>query len=175
MRKYNIKNIINTIKKVFRNRKYLYLELILFISFTTIYFFTLPATYTGGYIGLISLRFLNLKLIIISLILSFLISLIITFTIFSIRKQLKTKKGKSSSITAFVTSIIPSFVCCTPILPSLISAIILFFPSFSIFIGIEGFIATYETQIYIIVILFLIYSLFNISYTIEYNSCKIKK
>ena len=44
---------------VFRAQPYRYLALGLFALALTLYVFTLPAAYTGGVIGLISLRYLD--------------------------------------------------------------------------------------------------------------------
>ncbi len=55
-------NAVGAVSLVFHAQRYRYLAMGLFAFGLTFYAFTLPATYTGGVIGLISLRYLNAEL-----------------------------------------------------------------------------------------------------------------
>lgn len=131
---------------VFSSKKYVALGIGSFIIFLLLYLFTLPATYTGGRIGLISLRLLNVKLVIFSFIMALLVSLIIPFTIYAFRQGVKAGKAKATS--GFLGSVLPPILCCSPLLPSVAAIFGAISPSV-LWIGgaVQGFIATYETYI----------------------------
>ena len=60
-------NSIGAVGLVLQTRPYRYLALGLFALALTAYVFTLPAVYTGGVVGLISLRYLTAELLFFSL------------------------------------------------------------------------------------------------------------
>lgn len=154
-----IKTITEAVVIVFKSRSYLLLGVLSFIVLSGFYFFILPATYTGGRIGWVSLRFLNFKLAIFAILFSFTLSLAIPFSFYSFRKR----KNKKSSVTAgsFIGSILPPLLCCSPFLPS-IAALLGGFTPFAFYISgfLQGIIATYETQIFIGITVILIYSVY---------------
>ncbi len=70
---------------VLRTKLYGFLALGLFVPLLLIYLFTLPATYTGGVVGLISLRYLNTELIFFSIALAGFLSLTLSLNIYAFR------------------------------------------------------------------------------------------
>lgn len=153
------KTIKEAILIVFKSRVYILTGVFSFLIFSLLYFFVLPATYTGGRIGWVSLRFLDLKLVTFSLLFSFALSLIVTFTLYTFLRH----KGKKSSLAAgsFIGSILPSLFCCSPILPSFAALLGGIAPvAFRISGFLQGIIAVYETQIFIAVVVILAHSVY---------------
>lgn len=144
---------------VFKQRYYLILGILSFVVFFALYAFVLPATYTGGRIGFVSLQFLNLKLGAFTFLFSAALAFIIPFAVYAFRKR---GNQKSSAIAGgFVGSILPPLLCCSPFLPSLAAFAGGIFPfAFGVSGFLQGFIATYETQIYLVIVLILAYSVF---------------
>jgi len=153
-------SIAQATKIVFRRFQYIILALIIFIVFFTLYLFILPATYTGGRIGIVSLRLLTPTLALFAFLFSVLLAPALSFAVYAFRKN---KKGqKTSSMTGGVlSSILPPLLCCSPLLPSLAAIVSSTIPfAFGISGFVQGFTATYEIEIFIIVVGLLFYSLF---------------
>lgn len=154
-----LKTIIEALFIVFRPRSYLLAGIFIFIVLSVLYFFFLPATYTGGRIGLVSLHFLNFKLAIFALLFSLSLSISILFSFYVFNKRIHTKSSVATG--SFIGSILPPLLCCSPILPSvaaLFGGIAPFVFRVSGFL--QGFIATHETQIFIGIAIILIYSVY---------------
>ena len=107
---------------IIRTRRYRYLAVALFLSALTFYLLTLPAAYTGGAIGFVSLRYLNPELAFFSLILALLLSLALTLNVYGFRASLR-RRGAALSASAVLAIMVPSSVCCTSLVPSLLAAL----------------------------------------------------
>ncbi len=107
---------------VFHARPYRYLAVALFPLLLGFYLVTLPATYTGGAIGLVSLRFLNGGLAAFSMVLALLLSLAITLNVYAFRASLH-QRGATLSVGAVLASLVPTSVCCTSLVPSVLAAL----------------------------------------------------
>ncbi len=143
---------------VFKSSRYRVSAFLTFIVFFVAYLFILPATYTGGRIGMVSLQFITPELAVFAFLFAILLSLILPFAVYAFQK--KQSRGNSSTVGSFLGSIIPPLLCCSPLLPTLAALLAGFFPFiFGISGFVQGFIATYETQIFTIAVLILIYSL----------------
>lgn len=154
-----LKTITEAVWIVFQSRAYLLSGILSFVVLTGLYFFILPATYTGGRIGWVSLRFLNLKLAVFAIWFSATLSLVIPFSFYTFRKR----KNKKSSVAAgsFIGSILPPLLCCSPLLPSIAALLGGVMPfTFRVSGFLQGMIATYETQIFIGISAILIYSVY---------------
>lgn len=163
-----IKTITDAGFIVFKPRSYLLLGVLSFAVFFVLYSFVLPATYTGGRVGFVSLQFLNIKLGTFALLFSFLLALIVPFAVYAFRKRapLETKPltGRASQETSTTAgsifgSVLPPLLCCSPFLPS-VAALIGGTSPFAFRVSglLQGFIATYETQIYAVIVAILTYS-----------------
>ena len=153
-------NVKEVIKIVFSSGKYIRIGVLSFVLFFTLYLFTLPATYTGGRIGLVSLQFLTLKLVIFSLVMAILIALIISFISFMVL-SFKNSKGINKSVITggFLGSILPPLLCCSPLIPSFVGIFGAVVPGVFGFSGaIQGFIAVNEDYILFGAILLLLFS-----------------
>ncbi len=129
---------------VLRTKSYGFLALGLFVPLLLIYLFTLPATYTGGVVGLISLRYLNTELIFFSITLAGFLSLTLSLNIYAFRASVL-GRGRGLGVGAIFASLLPSSVCCTSLVPSLLAVLGASTPQiFGLTGRIQGFFATYE-------------------------------
>lgn len=130
-----------------------------FLLTLTLYLFILPATFTGGQVGLVSLQFLTLRLAALALIMAALLALIMPFSIFLIRRGQKARTATTAS--GILVGIITPLLCCSPILPITLGFVGGLFPLLGdAGGGIQGFIATHETEFFAAAILLLIYTLY---------------
>ena len=152
-------NAIRATGLVFRTRPYRYLAAGLFALAVTLYAFTLPAVYTGGVIGLISLRYLNGQLLFFSVALAALLSLALTLNIYAIRESVR-RAGRGLTVGALASSLLPASVCCTPLVPTLLALAGASTPQiFGVTGRIQGLFATYEPQILALALVLLAFSL----------------
>ncbi len=96
------------------------LALATFLPTLTLYVFTLPATYTGGVIGLVSLRYLNLELALLSLALAAALSLALTLNVYAYRRA-GDRRICGVTAGAMFSSFLPASICCTPVVPALLA------------------------------------------------------
>jgi len=158
---------------VFSKRRYRILAVVSMLIFLAFYLFSLPATYTGGRIGFVSLRFLTPELTIFSILFAVLLSINISFTIFSYQKS---KGGKTATAGGFLASVITPFLCCTPILPVVFSFLGGFIPLLSASTGnaVQAFIALHEAALFIAAAVLLIFALYQNSKALTgHQSCTI--
>ena len=121
---------------------YRLLALIIFISALALYLFLLPTAFTAGSIGLISLRYLNAELVIFSLLLAGLLSLSLALNIYAFRSSAR-RKGSVLTAGALASSLLPSTLCCTPVLPTIMAFLGASAPQiFGLSGRVQGFIAT---------------------------------
>ena len=152
-------NAIRATGLVFQTRPYRYLAAGLFALALTLYAFTLPATYTGGVIGLISLRYLNGELLFFSVALAALLSLALTLNVYAFRATVR-KTGRGLTVGALASSLLPASVCCTPLVPTLLAVAGASTPQiFGVTGRVQGLFATYELPILAIALVLLLFSL----------------
>ena len=159
---------------VFERRSYRLVGILAFVLFFTTYLFVLPATYTGGYVGWISLQYLTWSEGIIAFVLALLMGLLVPFIIFSYRMGGGTRKASTAG--GLLASLITPFLCCTPVIPSVMAVIAGILPAVSGSAGlyIQAFIATHELEIYLAAILLLILALYqNARQVLRCPGCKI--
>ena len=141
-----VNHVTQAARIVFSSKKYVAISVGSFIIFLSLYLLTLPATYTSGRIGIISLRLLTLKLSVFSVVMALLVALIIPFTVYSFKHGGKTRKA--SAATGFIGSLLPPLLCCSPLLPVLAGVLGAVSPAlFGTVSAAQGFIATNETYI----------------------------
>lgn len=152
-------NSIEAVSLVLHTQPYRYLALGLFALTLTLYVFTLPAAYTGGVIGLVSLRYLTAELLFFAIALAALLSLVLTLSIYAFRASVR---QLSSGLTfgAMLSSLSPAAICCTPLVPSLLALAGASTPQiFGLTGRIQGFFATYELPILVFALVLLLFSL----------------
>ena len=150
--------LLPAMRIAFRERKQRIRAGALFLVVFGFYLFLLPATYTGGRVGFVSIRFLNGKLFFFAFLFAFLLSLIFSFAAAaaSQRRFAAGDPGKKSSLGGFFGSVLPPLLCCSPILPSVAAVVAGIFPAtFGVSGFLQGMIATYETQIFLLMAIIL--------------------
>jgi len=131
----------------------------LFLLALALYLFTLPATYTGGVIGLVSVRYLNAELVFFSLTLALLLSLVVTLNVYSVRASVG-RRGAGLSAAGVLASLVPSSLCCTSLVPSLLAAVGASTPQIFRMTGlIQGTVAGYEALFLVVALVLLLLSL----------------
>ncbi len=130
-----------------------------FLLFAIIYAMILPATYTGGAIGLVSLRFLTLGMFALALLMALLLALTLALGVYGFHNGSGAKPAGSA--LGAVLAALPPLLCCSPILPLAISAVAAILPAAG-YIGmpIQGFIATHEPEIYSVAIALMAWGLY---------------
>jgi len=166
----NFNKYTNALKIVFSSKKYLLGGILTFFIFLLLYLFTLPATYTGGRIGLVSLKMLTPELGIFSFVMAFLVGLILPMSVYSFKSNMKIKK---SGAGGFFVSILPSLLCCSPLIPSIAALFAASSPAaFGVGGAIQGFIAVNEIYILIGAVALLLFSFVQTAKSITQCICK---
>lgn len=131
---------------VFTQRQYLGLGTATFLVAAVVYAFTLPATYTGGRVGLVSLRYLTPLLASFAVVMAGLLAVIVSFTAYSLR--LGASASTTTTTSGIAGSVLPPILCCSPLLPTLAAALVGVFPgALGVSGWLQGMIATYEIEI----------------------------
>jgi hypothetical protein len=153
-----VKNLPPALREVFAQQAAWVIAGVSFVLFLSVYLLTLPATFTGGMIGFQALGFLTPALIGWSLFLAFLLSLLIPMTVHLLRRGYKTRGATGTAAGGIVISLLTPLLCCSPILPIVISFLAGWIP---VLAGgasgfVQGFLATHEDLIYSITALILL-------------------
>lgn len=132
---------------------------IVFLLFAILYAMILPATYTGGTIGLVSLRFLTFGTFALALLMALLLALTLALGAYGFRNGSGAKP--TGSALGAILAALPPLLCCSPILPLAISAVAAILPAADSFgLPIQGFIATHEVEIYGVAIALMAWGLY---------------
>ncbi len=119
----------------------------LFLAALLFYALLLPATSTGGTLGLVSLRFLTLGEFLVALVMAALLSLTTALGVYGLKQGQRV--NPTGTLLGAVLAMAPSLLCCTPALPLAITAIASLLPAAGHFgVPIQGWIATHEGLIY---------------------------
>ena len=162
--------IVIAAKTVFSSRAYLIAGAVSFAISLVLYLFTLPATFTGGQVGLVSLHFLTLRLAGLAVVMAALLALILPFIIFLIRRGQKARTATTAG--GVLVGIITPLLCCSPILPIALGFVGGLFPLLGgAGGGIQGFIATHETGFFVAAILLLVSALYQNAKKICEGAC----
>lgn len=159
-------------RTVFTVRRYQFGVVAMFIVSLLVYAVTLPATYTGGQIGVVSLRFLTPALAGFAVVLAALVSVACTFMAYAIR--VGTTVSTRSAAGGVLGSLLPPLVCCSPVLPALAAGIAAVTGLSPLFVGtIQGLIASYELHILTGATLGLTYSVHATARNITTDGCEV--
>lgn len=142
---------------VFSTRKYQATSGVTLLVFLPLYLGTLPATYTGGRVGLVSLRLLTPTLAVFAVVMAGLVAIIVSFTAYTMR--IGGSANTATTTTGFLGSVLPPVLCCSPLLPTLAAAVVGVFPAaFGVSGFSQGFVSTYEPEILTAAPLVLLYA-----------------
>ncbi len=159
-------------RTVFTIRRYRFGAVAMFLVSVLVYAVTLPATYTGGQVGVASLRFLTPALAGFAVVLAGLVSIIGTLIVYAIR--VSATASTKSAAGGVVGSLLPPLVCCSPVLPTLAAGIAAVTGLSPLFAGaIQGLIASYELHILTGATLGLMYSVHATARSIATEGCDI--
>ncbi len=151
--------VIDALGLVLGEWRYRACALAIFALALALYAFTLPAVYTGGIIGLVSLRYLDAKLLLFAIALSALLSLALTLNVYAFRASLR-RRGGGLGLGAALSSLLPAGLCCTPVVPTLLALLGATTPQiFGLTGRVQGFFATYEPAILGFAIVLLLFSI----------------
>ncbi len=151
--------LLSAWRLVFQAQAYRYVALGLFLLAVAFYFLTLPSTFTGGVIGLVALQYLNAELVFFSLTLAAALSLVLTLNLYGVRRSLR-RHSTGLSLGAILTSVVPSSLCCTSLVPSLLAALSASTPQiFGLTGRIQGAVAKYEMVFLAVALLLMLISL----------------
>lgn len=132
----------------------------LFLVFLGFYAMLLPATNTGGVVGLVSLSFLTIGEFALAVLMALLLALTMMLGIHGLRQG--AQANAAGSVIGAILAVIPSLLCCSPILPLTIAAIASILPAAGAFgLPIQGFIATHEGWIYGLAIALMAWGLYS--------------
>ncbi len=171
-----MKVIIKALKIVWQHSFYRWLSGISFVAFFLLYAFTLPSSFTGGQIGWLSLHYLDTFMVALSFSMAFLVALIMTLMAWLIHQGKKASKVSASS--GVLVGIFTPLLCCSPIIPIIFGFLSSLLPSFIGSSGplFQGFIATHQTQLFVLAIALLVLALHQNAKKIDSGlSCHIKE
>jgi hypothetical protein len=124
------------------------------------YAMLLPATSTGGAVGLISLGFLTLREFMLSVTMAALLALTTALGVYGIRQGARVVHPAGTVLGA-VLATLPALLCCTPALPLAIATIASVLPAAGqLGLPVQGFIATHESAIYGVAIALMVWGLY---------------
>ncbi len=110
--------MMHDIKKVITTKRYALMFSMMFAAVFILYFYLLESSATG----IIDFGSFYIYFDLISaFVISFLISLVITMNVYSYK--LKAKTSKKLTLSSIVGAILPSSLCCTSIIPSLLAVL----------------------------------------------------
>ncbi len=151
--------ILDACALVLRPRSYRWCAAVLFALALAAYLLTLPAAYTGGTIGPRALRYLNAELAFFAVALALLLSLTLTLNVYALRASMR-HRGAGLGAAAVLASVVPSSLCCTSLVPSLLAALGASTPQiFGLAGRIQGTVARYEALFLVAALLLLLGSL----------------
>jgi hypothetical protein len=123
------------------------------------YLLVLPATDTGGAIGLVSLQFLTPGETVLALVMAVLLGLTTALGVYGLRQGGSATSGKS--MLGAIVAVLPTLLCCSPVLPLAIAAIASVLPAAgSLGLPIQGFVATHEMWLYGVAIALMLWGLY---------------
>ncbi len=162
------------LKTVFRQPLYCAIGVGSFLLFLMLYFVTLPSLYTGGRVGFIALQYLTAELAIWSVVMASLVAIITAFIVFLLRRGIAV--SKASTVGGLVGGVIGPLLCCSPVLPITLGFIAGIFPALigPTAWGLQGFIATHQTELFSAATLMLIFALWQNARLVEAGpSCSV--
>ena len=169
-----MKTIVAAVKTVLALRFYQIIGGISFAAFLMLYLLTLPASYTGGQIGLVSLQFLNATLVILSVLMAALVALILPLIIYLLKQGQHASKASASG--GLFVGLLTPLLCCSPLLPIAFGFVASVLPSLAGALGprLQGFIATHQTELFLTAILLLALALYqNAKNVVTVTNCRV--
>jgi hypothetical protein len=166
----NIANMPTALQFALADRRARFWGASTFMVGLVFYLLVLPATDTGGAIGLVSLRFLDTGEVALALIMAILLGLTTALGIHGLRQGAHATSGKT--VLGAIVAVVPTLLCCSPVLPLTIAAIASVLPAAgTLGLPIQGFIATHESWLYGIAIASMAWGLYGNARRVLYCAC----
>lgn len=172
-----MKNLGLALREVFASKGSWVIGVLSFVIFLFIYLITLPATFTGGRIGLQALAFATPQLVGWSVLLAILLGLLVPMTVYLLRRGYRMRGAVGGATGGLVISLVTPLLCCSPILPIAFSFLAGWIPLLAGGAGgaFQGFLATHEWLFFAISALILLGSLFwNAREVVKGSCCDVK-
>ncbi|GBQ19051.1 hypothetical protein AA700_1323 [Acidiphilium acidophilum DSM 700] len=123
------------------------------------YLLILPATDTGGAIGLVSLQFLTFGEAVLAVVMAVLLGLTMALGIYGLRQGGSAASG--GSVLGAIVAVLPTLLCCSPVLPLAVAAIASVLPAAgALGLPVQGFVATHEALLYGVAIALMVWGLY---------------
>ena len=163
--------ILQALRFVFGSRGYVLLSVLSFGVLLAFYLMVLPATETGGAVGLVALPFLTTQDMILALIMSGLLALTLPLGIYAWRSG--RGGGLASSALGSIAALIAPLLCCSPILPLTIAMVAGVLPAVGTAAApLQGFIATHELEFYLAAIALMTWGLYGNAKRVLFCDCR---
>lgn len=157
---------------VFGRAGYRWLAAIAFVGLLGFYLMLLPASETGGAVGLIALPFLTPLDVILAIVMAGLLALTLPLGIFGWR--MGSGGGVAGSASGSLVALIAPLLCCSPILPVAIASIAAVLPAVgAAATPLQGFIATHELEFYSAAIVLMAWGLHGNAKRVLHCDCRI--
>jgi hypothetical protein len=141
--KWSDSSPVAVLGQVLGRSRYRLLFVIVASLVTMLYSLLLPFQYTQRF-ALANWRYLNTELLAFSVAFGVLLGITITIQVYAIQ-QAAARQGSGFTVVALIASIVPSLLCCTPLVPTLLALIGLSTMSIYGTSGlIQSFVARYE-------------------------------
>lgn len=139
-----MRTVIEALGLAWRERLCRRVAIVSFVVLLALYATALPASFTNGQLGWVSLRMLTLQLAVIAVALASILSLTLALMTLILRQGQKAK-GSAATGGALIGLITP-LLCCSPVLPFALGGLAVLFPALAGAAAgtVQGFIATHE-------------------------------
>lgn len=146
-------------KRVLGIRAYAWTALCTFVLVLPIYLTILPATLVGSDIGINSFYHLTPKLVFFSILMALQISLLLPLSVYLLKNNRQCRSG--ATVSGFTLGLATPLLCCSPILPFLLSLLGILWPAIPSVLGIniQYFVNVYQTEIFLFSVLLLLLAL----------------
>ncbi|MHB1543052.1 MAG: hypothetical protein ACYCS1_09655 [Gammaproteobacteria bacterium] len=168
-----MKNLLPALREVFASAGSRILGVLSFSVFLVVYLMTLPATFTGGRMGLQALSFVTPQLIGWSVLLSVLLGMLVPMTVYLLKRGYKARGGVGGTTSGLAISLVTPLLCCSPVLPIAFSFLAGWIPLLAGGAGgvFQGFLATHEWLFFALSALILLGALFWNAREVVKGSC----
>ncbi|MHB1951270.1 MAG: hypothetical protein ACYCQK_07315 [Acidiferrobacteraceae bacterium] len=167
-----MKIILTALMTVFSLTGYRVAAALSFVSAAALYFFTLPALFTGGRVGFVSLRFLTPELAVLAVVMAALLALILPLIGYLVRRGRKARTASTAGGVA--VGLLAPLLCCSPVLPVVLGFFGGVFPLLGgAGFGLQGFLATHESGFFAAAIVLLVYALYQNARSVCEEGCRL--
>ena len=152
--------LVDGLKTTFAARGYRIGGIAIFCVALPAYLMTLASEYTGGVIGPASLKYLDAKMVVFSIIMALLVALLLPVMFYLMRQGFGTTK--SSATGGVAIGVLTPLLCCSPLLPLILGFVATFFPALVEMIGwgLQKFIVTHSIELYSVASVLLLVALY---------------